>query len=85
MNKYTSKNGFLETEKTNNYVPYLLFYTQNGKNAKVVPTLEYGFLHQIYTYLRNRIPTLSEFCVVCDEQHIFQNGAMLKVSTIYIH
>ena len=52
---------------------------QNGKNAKVVPTLEYGFLHQIYTYLRNRIPTLSEFCVVCDEQHIFQNGAMLKV------
>ncbi|XP_072051391.1 protein mono-ADP-ribosyltransferase PARP6-like [Amphiura filiformis] len=52
--------------------------TQNGKNAKVVPTLEYGFLHQIYTFLRNRVPTLSEFCVVCDEQHIFQNGAMLK-------
>ncbi|XP_022106576.1 poly [ADP-ribose] polymerase 6-like isoform X2 [Acanthaster planci] len=52
--------------------------TQNGKNAKVIPSLEHGFLVQLYTYLRNRIPTLSEFCVVCDEQHIFQNGAMLK-------
>ncbi|XP_033634449.1 protein mono-ADP-ribosyltransferase PARP6-like isoform X1 [Asterias rubens] len=52
--------------------------TQNGKNAKVLPVLEHGFMYQLFTYLRNRIPTLSEFCVVCDEQHIFQNGAMLK-------
>ena len=25
-----------------------------------------------------RIPTLNEYCVVCDEQHVFQNGSMLK-------
>uniref|UniRef100_A0A8C8JF91 Poly [ADP-ribose] polymerase n=1 Tax=Oncorhynchus tshawytscha TaxID=74940 RepID=A0A8C8JF91_ONCTS len=24
------------------------------------------------------IPTLNEYCVVCDEQHVFQNGSMLK-------
>uniref|UniRef100_A0AAX7VDW3 Poly [ADP-ribose] polymerase n=1 Tax=Astatotilapia calliptera TaxID=8154 RepID=A0AAX7VDW3_ASTCA len=25
-----------------------------------------------------KIPTLNEYCVVCDEQHVFQNGSMLK-------
>uniref|UniRef100_A0A671NUJ7 Poly [ADP-ribose] polymerase 6-like n=1 Tax=Sinocyclocheilus anshuiensis TaxID=1608454 RepID=A0A671NUJ7_9TELE len=25
-----------------------------------------------------RIPTLNDYCVVCDEQHVFQNGSMLK-------
>lgn len=31
-------------------------------------------------YSEQRIPTLNEYCVVCDEQHVFQNGSMLKVS-----
>lgn len=35
---------------------------------------------QVYQYTRQRIPTLNEFCVVCDDAHVFQNGAMLKVS-----
>uniref|UniRef100_A0A4W6EIC4 Poly [ADP-ribose] polymerase n=1 Tax=Lates calcarifer TaxID=8187 RepID=A0A4W6EIC4_LATCA len=30
------------------------------------------------TYSEQRIPTLNEYCVVCDEQHVFQNGSMLK-------
>ncbi len=30
-------------------------------------------------YAEQRIPTLNEYCVVCDEQHVFQNGPMLKV------
>lgn len=30
-------------------------------------------------YSEQRIPTLNEYCVVCDEQHVFQNGSMLKV------
>lgn len=30
-------------------------------------------------YAEQRIPTLNEYCVVCDEQHVFQNGSMLKV------
>ncbi|XP_041464082.1 protein mono-ADP-ribosyltransferase PARP6-like [Lytechinus variegatus] len=52
--------------------------TEDQKQAKQIPSLENGFLWQMYGYLKNRIPTLSEFCVVCDEPHIFQNGAMLK-------
>uniref|UniRef100_A0A667WMU5 Poly (ADP-ribose) polymerase family, member 6b n=1 Tax=Myripristis murdjan TaxID=586833 RepID=A0A667WMU5_9TELE len=29
-------------------------------------------------YAEQRIPTLNEYCVVCDERHVFQNGPMLK-------
>ncbi|NXY79170.1 PARP6 polymerase, partial [Glareola pratincola] len=35
-------------------------------------------LPQIMKYAEQRIPTLNEYCVVCDEQHVFQNGSMLK-------
>ncbi|XP_033749890.1 LOW QUALITY PROTEIN: protein mono-ADP-ribosyltransferase PARP6-like [Pecten maximus] len=49
-----------------------------GENAKRVPSLEHGFLVQMFQYIRQRIPTLNEYCVVCDEPHVFQNGAMLK-------
>lgn len=52
--------------------------TLDGRNAKKIPSLEDGFLIQIFRYVRQRIPTLNEYCVVCDEAHIFQNGAMLK-------
>ncbi|XP_071965677.1 protein mono-ADP-ribosyltransferase PARP6-like isoform X2 [Antedon mediterranea] len=52
--------------------------TEAGKTAKTVPSLCHGFLHQVYSYLRNRISSLNEYCVVCDEPHIFQNGYMLK-------
>uniref|UniRef100_A0A8D2H074 Poly(ADP-ribose) polymerase family member 6 n=1 Tax=Urocitellus parryii TaxID=9999 RepID=A0A8D2H074_UROPR len=47
-------------------------------HCKNIPTLEYGFLVQIMKYAEQRIPTLNEYCVVCDEQHVFQNGSMLK-------
>uniref|UniRef100_A0A672N7C4 Poly(ADP-ribose) polymerase family member 6 n=1 Tax=Sinocyclocheilus grahami TaxID=75366 RepID=A0A672N7C4_SINGR len=49
-----------------------------GGHCKNIPTLEYGFLVQIMKYSEQRIPTLNEYCVVCDEQHVFQNGSMLK-------
>ena len=52
--------------------------TLDGRNAKKIPSIEDGFLIQIFRYVRQRIPTLNEYCVVCDNQHIFQNGAMLK-------
>ncbi|XP_065497786.1 protein mono-ADP-ribosyltransferase PARP6 isoform X3 [Patagioenas fasciata] len=52
--------------------------TQVGGHCKNIPTLEYGFLVQIMKYAEQRIPTLNEYCVVCDEQHVFQNGSMLK-------
>ena len=39
-------------------------------------------LLQVMQYTRQRLPTLNEYCVVCDEPHVFQNGAMLKVCKI---
>uniref|UniRef100_A0AAY4D6K5 Poly [ADP-ribose] polymerase n=1 Tax=Denticeps clupeoides TaxID=299321 RepID=A0AAY4D6K5_9TELE len=56
----------------------LFFSSQALIHCKSVPTLEYGFLVQIMKYSEQRIPTLNEYCVVCDEQHVFQNCSMLK-------
>ncbi|KAK2501661.1 hypothetical protein MC885_007276, partial [Smutsia gigantea] len=53
-------------------------------HCKNIPTLEYGFLVQIMKYAEQRIPTLNEYCVVCDEQHVFQNGSMLKVVDLLV-
>ncbi|KAF5925290.1 hypothetical protein HPG69_001734, partial [Diceros bicornis minor] len=59
-------------------------------HCKNIPTLEYGFLvqnlfsPQIMKYAEQRIPTLNEYCVVCDEQHVFQNGSMLKVVDLLV-
>jgi poly [ADP-ribose] polymerase 6/8 len=52
--------------------------TLDGKNAKVVPSIADGFLIQVFRYVRQRIPTMNEYCVICDAPHVFQNGAMLK-------
>ncbi|KAK3597912.1 hypothetical protein CHS0354_042250 [Potamilus streckersoni] len=52
--------------------------TFDGRNAKKIPPLTDGFLVHLFRYVRQRILTLNEYCVVCDEPHVFQNGAMLK-------
>ncbi|CAM4734800.1 unnamed protein product [Leuciscus chuanchicus] len=56
----------------------LFFSSQALMHCKSIPTLEYGFLVQVLKYSEQRIPTLNDYCVVCDEQHVFQNGSMLK-------
>ncbi|XP_051237783.1 protein mono-ADP-ribosyltransferase PARP6-like isoform X2 [Dicentrarchus labrax] len=56
----------------------LLFSTQAIGHCKTTPTLQHGFLVQIMRYAEQRIPTLNEYCVVCDERHVIQNGPMLK-------
>ncbi|XP_051979071.1 protein mono-ADP-ribosyltransferase PARP6-like isoform X2 [Xyrauchen texanus] len=56
----------------------LFFSSQALIHCKSIPTLEYGFLVQIMKYSEQRIPTLNDYCVVCDEQHVFQNSSMLK-------
>ncbi|XP_072241244.1 protein mono-ADP-ribosyltransferase PARP6-like [Leuresthes tenuis] len=56
----------------------LLFSSQAIGHCKSTPTLQHGFLVQIMRYAEQRIPTLNEYCVVCDERHVFQNGPMLK-------
>ncbi|XP_061532138.1 protein mono-ADP-ribosyltransferase PARP6-like isoform X1 [Phycodurus eques] len=56
----------------------LLFLSQAIGHCKTAPTLQHGFLAQVMRYAEQRIPTLNEYCVVCDERHVFQNGPLLK-------
>ncbi|KAM9854800.1 protein mono-ADP-ribosyltransferase PARP6-like [Aulostomus maculatus] len=56
----------------------LLFFSQSIRHCKTTPPLQQGFLVQVMRYAEQRIPSLNEYCVVCDEQHVFQNGPMLK-------
>ncbi|KAM9754517.1 protein mono-ADP-ribosyltransferase PARP6 isoform 1-T1 [Menidia menidia] len=56
----------------------LLFTNQALGHCRSTPTLQHGFLVQIMRYAEQRIPTLNEYCAVCDERHVFQNGPMLK-------
>ncbi|MED6261288.1 Poly [ADP-ribose] polymerase 6 [Ataeniobius toweri] len=58
----------------------LLFTSQAIRHCKSTPTLQHGFLAQIIRYAEQRIPTMNEYCVVCDERHVFQNGPMLKTA-----
>uniref|UniRef100_A0A674MW05 Poly [ADP-ribose] polymerase n=1 Tax=Takifugu rubripes TaxID=31033 RepID=A0A674MW05_TAKRU len=50
------------------------FRRESGFIAILPPSCHGG----IMKYSEQRIPTLNEYCVVCDEQHVFQNGSMLK-------
>ncbi|KAM9807717.1 protein mono-ADP-ribosyltransferase PARP6-like [Neosynchiropus ocellatus] len=56
----------------------LLFVSQAVKHCKAAPSLQHGFLVQVMKYAEQRIPTLSEYCVVCDERHVFESGPMLR-------
>ncbi|XP_019712600.1 poly [ADP-ribose] polymerase 6-like [Hippocampus comes] len=56
----------------------LLFFSQAIGHCKTTPTLHHGFLMQVMRYAEQRIPTLNDYCVICDEKHVFQNGPMLK-------
>jgi len=47
-------------------------------------------LVQSMQYAAQRLDTLNEFCVVCDERHLFENSSMLKVCSFitsysYLH
>ncbi|NXK97530.1 PARP8 polymerase, partial [Formicarius rufipectus] len=46
--------------------------------AKCIPVRDHGFLVQTIQFAEQRIPVLNEYCVVCDEPHVFQNGPMLR-------
>ncbi|EMP42395.1 Poly [ADP-ribose] polymerase 8 [Chelonia mydas] len=46
--------------------------------AKCIPIRDNGFLVQTIEFAEQRIPVLNEYCVVCDEPHVFQNGPMLR-------
>ncbi|KAG5841155.1 protein mono-ADP-ribosyltransferase PARP8 isoform X1 [Anguilla anguilla] len=56
--------------------PMVIQPPNNG--AKSTPVRDRGFLVQTMEYAEQRIPVLNEYCVVCDEPHVFQNGPMLR-------
>ncbi|KAJ3603954.1 hypothetical protein NHX12_028695 [Muraenolepis orangiensis] len=58
--------------------PSLAMPPTPNNGAKLVPMGDKGFLVQIMEYGEQRIPVLNEFCVVCDEPHVFENGPMLR-------
>ncbi|XP_041368410.1 uncharacterized protein LOC121382844 [Gigantopelta aegis] len=49
-----------------------------GKIAKNPPSLENGFLVQMFRYTRLRISTLNKYCFFCVEPLLLQNAAWLK-------
>ncbi|KAM6037357.1 protein mono-ADP-ribosyltransferase PARP8-like isoform 1-T1 [Chlamydotis macqueenii] len=46
--------------------------------AKCILVRDRGFLVQTIEFAEQRIPVLNEYCVVCDEPHVFQNGPLLR-------
>uniref|UniRef100_A0A8C0X054 Poly [ADP-ribose] polymerase n=1 Tax=Castor canadensis TaxID=51338 RepID=A0A8C0X054_CASCN len=52
--------------------------SQPPNGAKCIPIRDRGFLVQTIEFAEQRIPVLNEYCVVCDEPHVFQNGPMLR-------
>ena len=45
---------------------------------KRIPGLEKGFLVQLVRYALNRLQSLNEFCVICDDKHVVESG-LIKV------
>ncbi|KAL5481314.1 hypothetical protein EMCRGX_G021450 [Ephydatia muelleri] len=43
---------------------------------KNIPPLDEGFLVQFLTYALNRLKSLNEFCVICDERHVLETGLL---------
>ncbi|KAL8562644.1 hypothetical protein ACOMHN_011216 [Nucella lapillus] len=48
-------------------------------DIKKMPSMDEGFLVMLYRYVRQRVPSVSDFCVICDNHHDFlASGPMLK-------
>lgn len=40
---------------------------------------------QCMQYALNRIPSLNEFCVICDERHVLETGLIKVSGSVLIH
>ena len=54
----------------------------NDPGVKRLPSKDAGFLAMVYEYCHQRLETLNEFCVVCDEPHVFNNGPTMLKPTV---
>jgi len=48
------------------------------ESQKMEMVTKYGFLVMVMAYLRRRITSVNDFCVICDQGHVFASGNMLK-------
>jgi poly [ADP-ribose] polymerase 6/8 len=51
-----------------------------GRHQGATESASRGFFTMCYWYLCERLQTCNDFCVICDQHHVFQHGAMLKPS-----
>eukprot|EP01125_Pyxidicula_operculata_P019214 TRINITY_DN694_c3_g6_i2.p1 TRINITY_DN694_c3_g6~~TRINITY_DN694_c3_g6_i2.p1 ORF type:complete len:693 (-),score=167.02 TRINITY_DN694_c3_g6_i2:89-2140(-) len=57
--------------------PDVSIQNQTEEEKLNVPS-DYGLLEMIVSYLKKRIKSLNDFCVICDQPHVFATGSMLK-------
>ena len=70
------------TSKQSQKIPEPEVAACSSQDVKCIPSRDAGFLVMVYEYCHQRLDTLNEFCVVCDEPHIFQNGATMLKPTV---
>ena len=56
----------------------------SSHDVKRLPSRDAGFLAMVYDYCHQRLDTLNEFCVVCDEPHVSNNGAAMLKPTVCV-
>uniref|UniRef100_A0A671WNU6 Poly [ADP-ribose] polymerase n=1 Tax=Sparus aurata TaxID=8175 RepID=A0A671WNU6_SPAAU len=61
--------------KLNHFTNHTTSYTIKNPTGELFTYTPSG---KVMRYAEQRIPTLNEYCVACDERHVFQNGPMLK-------
>lgn len=54
------------------------FLKSENDSEKFQCSSRFGYLCMLMAYTQRRIPTLNNFCVICDKPHVFTSGSMLK-------
>uniref|UniRef100_A0A6B2L6R2 Poly [ADP-ribose] polymerase n=1 Tax=Arcella intermedia TaxID=1963864 RepID=A0A6B2L6R2_9EUKA len=52
--------------------------TAQTDEEKLATVPDYGWFVMLMSYVRRRLPTMNDFCVICDRPHVFASGNMLK-------
>ncbi|KAK3731742.1 hypothetical protein RRG08_035411 [Elysia crispata] len=67
-----------EVHSTDAFDDFVSSESNSPCTGKEVPSLENGFLVQLYQYLNQRLLTLNGYCPICDNAHELCKMAMLK-------
>lgn len=72
--------GYVQSQRKLGFIVTFPLLVSSWRGLVLIGNTAVISFWQIMKYSEQRIPTLNEYCVVCDEQHVFQNGSMLKVT-----